>query len=429
MDYLLEIKKQFPKIKPYQENDWEWENEAKEFLRKGELEKAENLYKKLCLSQPEHHAGFEGLAYTYLAKNETRKASWFMQEAIKRAEEFLKDNSIDIEVIDEMRHALKKIKEEKSLRDNDDLNDDTIDIMELLGKITYFEEKFHKEELAEIINKKDKAIPQLLNIMKDVRDNYQKYLDDNYFIHVYATFLLAQFKIKDFFEIIIDIAKLPGKITHELYGDTITEDLGRIIASVYNGNTRLIYDLIENKEVDEYVRWQGINALVVLALQGILKREEVITYLKNLLIKKAKENDLEVMDGIINGLTDLYPEEAIEEIKWAYKNHLVDETIIDLDDILMGRGIGKEAYLEDKKSDRHAQLIGDINGEMGWWYCFKENQKKFNQNFSQRLDSTKIDPKPKPSNKATAIVKETKIGRNEPCPCNSGKKYKKCCGK
>lgn len=21
----------------------------------------------------------------------------------------------------------------------------------------------------------------------------------------------------------------------------------------------------------------------------------------------------------------------------------------------------------------------------------------------------------------------TKIGRNEPCPCNSGKKYKKCC--
>jgi uncharacterized protein YecA (UPF0149 family) len=23
---------------------------------------------------------------------------------------------------------------------------------------------------------------------------------------------------------------------------------------------------------------------------------------------------------------------------------------------------------------------------------------------------------------------EKKIGRNEPCPCNSGKKYKKCCG-
>ena len=27
------------------------------------------------------------------------------------------------------------------------------------------------------------------------------------------------------------------------------------------------------------------------------------------------------------------------------------------------------------------------------------------------------------------IVKEHKVGRNDPCPCGSGKKYKKCCGK
>ena len=25
--------------------------------------------------------------------------------------------------------------------------------------------------------------------------------------------------------------------------------------------------------------------------------------------------------------------------------------------------------------------------------------------------------------------KEKKIGRNDPCPCGSGKKYKQCCGK
>jgi SEC-C motif len=27
------------------------------------------------------------------------------------------------------------------------------------------------------------------------------------------------------------------------------------------------------------------------------------------------------------------------------------------------------------------------------------------------------------------LVNEAKIGRNDPCPCGSGKKYKKCCGK
>ena len=28
----------------------------------------------------------------------------------------------------------------------------------------------------------------------------------------------------------------------------------------------------------------------------------------------------------------------------------------------------------------------------------------------------------------TIIKYDRRVGRNEPCPCGSGKKYKKCCG-
>jgi preprotein translocase subunit SecA len=35
------------------------------------------------------------------------------------------------------------------------------------------------------------------------------------------------------------------------------------------------------------------------------------------------------------------------------------------------------------------------------------------------------DKKPK----AAAAVAGKKVGRNDPCPCGSGKKYKHCCGK
>jgi SWIM/SEC-C metal-binding protein len=31
-------------------------------------------------------------------------------------------------------------------------------------------------------------------------------------------------------------------------------------------------------------------------------------------------------------------------------------------------------------------------------------------------------------NPPKTVVAEKKVGRNEPCPCGSGKKYKKCCG-
>lgn len=35
----------------------------------------------------------------------------------------------------------------------------------------------------------------------------------------------------------------------------------------------------------------------------------------------------------------------------------------------------------------------------------------------------------KTQKKSTTVVKTDKVGRNDPCPCGSGKKYKKCCGK
>lgn len=31
--------------------------------------------------------------------------------------------------------------------------------------------------------------------------------------------------------------------------------------------------------------------------------------------------------------------------------------------------------------------------------------------------------------KSGTVVKDKKVGRNEPCPCGSGKKYKFCCGR
>jgi uncharacterized protein YecA (UPF0149 family) len=31
--------------------------------------------------------------------------------------------------------------------------------------------------------------------------------------------------------------------------------------------------------------------------------------------------------------------------------------------------------------------------------------------------------------KVVNLTTRMKVGRNDPCPCGSGKKYKKCCGK
>ena len=45
-----------------------------------------------------------------------------------------------------------------------------------------------------------------------------------------------------------------------------------------------------------------------------------------------------------------------------------------------------------------------------------------------KFDSVHISPK-KQKGTYESIRTEPKIGRNDPCPCGSRKKYKKCCGK
>lgn len=45
------------------------------------------------------------------------------------------------------------------------------------------------------------------------------------------------------------------------------------------------------------------------------------------------------------------------------------------------------------------------------------------------LESLSSDPQDEAPQRPEPVVTEKKVGRNEPCPCGSGKKYKKCCGR
>ncbi|MEW9122175.1 MAG: SEC-C metal-binding domain-containing protein [Thermotaleaceae bacterium] len=45
------------------------------------------------------------------------------------------------------------------------------------------------------------------------------------------------------------------------------------------------------------------------------------------------------------------------------------------------------------------------------------------------LDGEKRKEIEKAQKRSKTVVKEDKIGRNDPCSCGSGKKHKKCCGK
>ena len=57
-----------------------------------------------------------------------------------------------------------------------------------------------------------------------------------------------------------------------------------------------------------------------------------------------------------------------------------------------------------------------------------EQSMDFNKSESSGL-LNQSDNNAKKINSSPFVRSEKKVGRNDPCPCGSGKKYKHCCGK
>ena len=112
----------------------------------------------------------------------------------------------------------------------------------------------------------------------------------------------------------------------------------------------------------------------------------------------AEKYDVSVMtmtgflDGINDSLKELNPIEEMEE-----------DTVVNL-------GFEKELLYKNM-----------VAAGADWLYNLEEWEPIFDEEKRKELY--------KEQKSSTTIVKEDKVYPNDPCPCGSGRKYKKCCGK
>jgi len=234
-------------------------------------------------------------------------------------------------------------------------------------------------------------------------------------------FLLAQFRETRAYPLVVRFASLPGKLLDSLCGDFITGDLGNVLASVCGGDLQGIYSLIENEATDEWVRGAALGGLVTLVAAGQKSRDVIVSYFAGLFRGKLVRRWSHVWDALVSYSSDLYAEELLDDIKQAYEDGLVDPRYIGLDDVERDLAPGKDRALERLADDPHRRLVEDSVAEMGWWSCFREDREK---------NIVPTAPRSKPNPAVTSQIRKAtpKTGRNQPCPCGSGKKYKKCCG-
>jgi SEC-C motif-containing protein len=129
----------------------------------------------------------------------------------------------------------------------------------------------------------------------------------------------------------------------------------------------------------------------------------------------------------INFLKDtLAPESRSDFDIMATKKWAKDSEWLGLKIIKTEKGTAKDSkgmvefiatYKQKGKAFDHHEVSQFRKDEQGHWLFIEGDGHTHNAG---------EDPhKPKPQ---TVVRENPKVGRNDPCPCGSGKKYKKCCG-
>jgi hypothetical protein len=123
-------------------------------------------------------------------------------------------------------------------------------------------------------------------------------------------------------------------------------------------------------------------------------------------------------------IADLPAPELLEEVRQAYADGLIDSTVAHLE------GIERDLVAPKPWHREQHRIITDAIKEMEWWSSFH-----LDESWPKKLPEAEVplplSAQPPPAKYVTPqpFIREPKIGRNDPCPCGSGKKYKKCCGK
>ncbi len=211
----------------------------------------------------------------------------------------------------------------------------------------------------------------------------------------------------------------------------------------------LIEDLVTPYFAEEHINkeslLQELNANLTITELSSLEKGDVH-------LKEVIEEAVEKANAIYEEREKEIGEEELRELERVVTLKVVDEKWMDHIDNMdeLKDGIGLRAYGQKdpvvqyrlEGFDMFDQMVLDIKTDVVKFLMHarkKEGDIKRTETVKitgtgledsaiKNLDGTYAPNTSSPQNK-TVINEEPKIGRNDPCPCGSGKKYKNCCGK
>jgi hypothetical protein len=301
------------------------------------------------------------------------------------------------------------------------------------------------EAIDEAREHRDLMVPRLIRVIRDATAAAREGDLPEGNAHFFALFLLSEFQAAESLPSIVEAISLPGELPEDLFDDAVTEAVGRILAQ-FAGDTPQVFDeLIANPDVNEYVRWEAARAYLLLVRDGRMTRAEAAARLKSRLRWAIDREDFEITAPLINELANLAPGDAIELVREAFERDMVDTFTMSEGDFERCLADG-EAGVQRNLAALPSTGIVDTIAELSSWASFDDDSwedfhdeawEDFNDEPPERQTPVFVPRPPvldeQPVFSMVGPIAEPIVshrahtGRNDPCPCGSGKKFKKCC--
>ena len=298
----------------------------------------------------------------------------------------------------------------------------------LREQIAYFSKPFPREAIAFANAHREEVAPYLVEVLAQVAANPAIVIDDpDYILHEYAMHLLAAWADTRAYAPLIALGHWDEETLDAVLGDSVTETYGRCLASVCGGDLEPLKKLFEDTQASHWSRAAGLDAMATRVMEGDASRDDLISYLtqacdeeeKRLLAQSGNRDGLEMLDEVAHVACDLVAVDLMARIRGWLATGLIDRMVLnehDLDEAL--RDPFETTRL--KVLARGRGYVRDVEAEMGWWASFQDEEPS--------PKSTRFSGGDFAEPREPEVRSGPKIGRNDPCPCGSGKKYKKCCG-
>ena len=227
-----------------------------------------------------------------------------------------------------------------------------------------------------------------------------------------------------------------------LDGENLKESILHMIDATAE-NIIAAHTIDDNVEVEESLI-QELNNVLGITNQIELKENDKIN--SSELTEKVKE----IAHEIYEGKEQLIGSDDLREIERVVMLKTVDEKWMDHIDAMdeLKNGIGLRAYGQKdpvvqyriEGFDMFDAMIDDIKTQVATILLHMEKRENITRTETVKITGAgledaainlvdgNITEKEGGLNK-TVVNKEPKVGRNDDCPCGSGKKYKNCCGK